>query len=629
MFSKLDANSGFWQVKLHPDSMLLTTFITPWGRYCFRRMPFGISSAPEYFQRCMEKILHGLTGVLCLMDDVLIYGRTPGEHWKRLRAVLKRIENAGMTLEKKKCEFGKNEIKFLGHLISSDGIRPDPDKVKAILDVKPPANKTEARRFTGMINYLSKFSSKIAELCTPIYAVTGSRSEWYWDKRQQLAFDSIKKELVKAPVLCSFDMNRTHRVSADASKEAIGAVLLQLDENGIGQPVEYASRKMTESEKRYAMIEKEALAITWACEKFDYYLIGRPFQIETDHKPLIPLLGEKDLSQLPIRVQRFRLRLLRYDYEIFHTPGDKMYLADSLSRPNSGDTSSIDTISSVEMQLYVNAVVGHSTSFVHRQEELHNAMCNDRVCKQTVDYIVNGWPSTNKRLEGEMVSLFACRNQLTLCQNVIFYDSRVYIPRSLWKSYLKYCHEGHQGITKCRRRAQRHFWWPGVGADIADFVNTCNVCIRQTAIRHQPMTERELPPRPWHTIASDVLYDRAELDCASRNNDSGDDRVETDYRTPDDFTVPTVADALDHSAEARERTDAAELDTLDNSVDVQDAGSDDDGQDAPSATVPELSDNYSEPTDDQGVIGVREEVVTTTRSGRQVKHLRDSHMYYY
>jgi hypothetical protein len=132
MFSKLDANSGFWQVKLDPGSKMLTTFVTPWGRFCFGRMPFGISSAPEFFQRAMEKVLDGLKGVVCLMDDVLVYGSSAREHWERLRAVMERVRHSGMTLNKEKCEFGKHEIKFVGHVVSSAGVQPDPAKVQAI-----------------------------------------------------------------------------------------------------------------------------------------------------------------------------------------------------------------------------------------------------------------------------------------------------------------------------------------------------------------------------------------------------------------------------------------------------------------------------------------------------------------
>jgi len=142
------------------------------------------------------------------------------------------------------------------------------------------------------VTYLSKFSSKVAGICTPIYAVLGANAEWYWECEQQKAFQDIKMELSQSPILCAFDLNKKHRVSADASKNALGAVLLQLNNTGLWQPVEYASRKLTDTETRYAMIEKEALAITWACEKLDFYLVGRNFEIETDHIPLVSILGE-------------------------------------------------------------------------------------------------------------------------------------------------------------------------------------------------------------------------------------------------------------------------------------------------------------------------------------------------
>ena len=271
VFSKLDANASFWQVRLDPESKRLTTFITPWGRFCFKRMPFGISSAPEYFQRCMKKILGGLEGALCLMDDILVYASDYDTHWRRLRDVLKRICESGMTPNKEKCQFGVQSVQFLGHIVSGNGVQPDPSKVKAIVEMQAPTNKLETR---GMVGYLSKFSKNISELCSPIYAIMGKKSEWYWGVEQQRAFEGVKVELSNTPILCAFDLGCKHRVSADASQYAIGAVLLQFICRNEWQPVEYASRKLTETERRYSMVEKEALAITWACEKFDFYLVG-------------------------------------------------------------------------------------------------------------------------------------------------------------------------------------------------------------------------------------------------------------------------------------------------------------------------------------------------------------------
>ena len=168
IFSKLDANSGFWQIPLAKESRALTTFITPFGRYCFNKLPFGISSAPELFQRRINVILEGLGGVLCHMDDVLVYGTNQMEHDARLRAVMKRLETAGVTLNSDKCEFGRDRVKFLGHLIDREGIRADPEKTSAILQMEAPTNVTELRRFLGMVNQLGKFSTRISELPQPL-----------------------------------------------------------------------------------------------------------------------------------------------------------------------------------------------------------------------------------------------------------------------------------------------------------------------------------------------------------------------------------------------------------------------------------------------------------------------------
>lgn len=160
VFTKLDANSGFWQIPLSPESALLTTFITPFGRYHFRRLPFGISSAPEHFQRRMSEALSGLSGTVCLMDDILVHGTTREEHDERLRLVLQRLSSLGMTLNSEKCTFAQSSVEFLGHVINSEGIKPDPNKVSAIVRFATPANVSDVRRFLGMVNQLSKFLRK-------------------------------------------------------------------------------------------------------------------------------------------------------------------------------------------------------------------------------------------------------------------------------------------------------------------------------------------------------------------------------------------------------------------------------------------------------------------------------------
>ena len=290
VFSQLDANSGFWQIPLDPDSTLLTTFITPFGRFCFNRLPFGITSAPEHFQRRMSELLGGVPGVVCMMDDMLIHGTTQQEHDQRLLAVLQRLEKAGVTLNREKCKFSQNAVKFLGHVIDQSGITPDPDKVNAIQKVRTPGNVGDVRRFLGMVNQLSKFSPNLAEETKPLRELLIKGNAWIWSEPQQTAFDRIKKMLTNTPVLALFNPNLETILSADASSFGLGAVLLQKQLSGELKPVSFISRSMTPTEQRYAQIEKEALAFTWACERLSDYLIGLSFRIQTDHKPLVPSL---------------------------------------------------------------------------------------------------------------------------------------------------------------------------------------------------------------------------------------------------------------------------------------------------------------------------------------------------
>ncbi|KAK3568444.1 hypothetical protein QTP86_007296 [Hemibagrus guttatus] len=168
IFTKIDANSGFWQIRLAEESQPLTTFITPFGRYSFKRLPFGISSAPELFQMRMCQILEGLDGVTCHMDDILIYGSSSEEHDIRLDAALKKLQSAGLTLNRKKCEFAKTEVKFLGHKLSSGGLQPDPDKLAAVQNMCEPTNVSEVRSFLGMLNQLGKFIPDLAEKTKPL-----------------------------------------------------------------------------------------------------------------------------------------------------------------------------------------------------------------------------------------------------------------------------------------------------------------------------------------------------------------------------------------------------------------------------------------------------------------------------
>jgi transposase InsO family protein len=504
VFSKLDANSGFWQIPLAADSALLTTFITPFGRFCFHRLPFGITSAPEHFQRRMSEILEGLEGVICNIDDTLIYAKTQEEHDIRLKAALKRLQEAGVTLNKEKCQFSVSEITFLGHIINKQGIRPDPTKLEAINQMEAPKDVANVRRLLGTINQLGKFIPNLAQITEPIWELLVKSNQWSWEEPQETSFTKIKQALTTSPVLAHFNPNYETILSADSSSYGLGAVLLQqqpMEEEY--RPVAYISRSLTPTETRYAQIEKEALAFTWACERLSHFLTGLSFHINTDHKPLVPLFSSKKLEDLPLRLQRFRLRMMRYNYTISHVPGKQLVISDTLSRAPARSKSKTEELAQ-ETGFYIQEIISALPISEARLKEIQQCQQEDRICQEVSQYCQSGWPN-KKSLPLEIRPFYQISGELSVEEGLLLRQHRIVIPQRLRPEVMAKIYSGHQGIQKCRERAGSCVWWPRMSKDLEEMVLNCEVC-RKIRYQHpEPLISQPLPELPWQKVATDLF----------------------------------------------------------------------------------------------------------------------------
>lgn len=298
MFSTLDLRKAYWQVHLAEESREITSFIAAGKVYQFKRLPFGLASAPEVYQRVMSIVCEGLSGVLSYFDDVVVYGSTPEEHWKNLRAVMAKLQDCGLRLNADKCALGMCELKFLGHVISAEGIKPDPDKVKAIADAPVPQNQAELRSFLGSITYLTQFVSNLATVITPLRYLTQKGVVWKWSTTESNAFEEVKELLIKAPCLAHYSLEAETKLVVDASPVGLGCVLLQ-NVDSRWQPISYASRSLTAAGKRYSQIEREAMAVLFGLQKMHSYIYGRHVVVSTDHKPLLGVFNKKHSINSP------------------------------------------------------------------------------------------------------------------------------------------------------------------------------------------------------------------------------------------------------------------------------------------------------------------------------------------
>ena len=495
-FSKIDLASGYWQVPMDPADQAKTAFITPFGLYEFTRMPFGLRNAPAAFQRLMTEVLGSLLYDFSLVyiDDIIIYSATYADHLKHISAVLDRLQAYGLHARISKSEFAAPSLLYLGYVVTRDGLKPNPAKVEAIKLLPPPANVPELRRFLGMTGYYRRFVAGYASIAEPLVALSRGNTPWSWTPACASAFETLRSHLCSAPVLAYPDWSRPFLLQTDASDVALGAVLAQVNDDGVEQPVAYASRTLSAPERNYSATDRECLAVVWAVGLHRPYLHGSPFTIVTDHSALTWLQRLKDPTG---RLARWLLTLQEYDFQIVHKPGRQHTNADYLSRivaPVSTDP--------------------EPASSALSPTDLAAAQRADPICLEYIAYLESGALPTER---GRIRAVLSLATDMFLDDDGVLYHAapksspRLVLPRALRNDVLHEAHDlptaGHLGAVKTWQHVRDRYFWEGLYTDVTNYVRSCRVCQEKTHPRVptpgplQPLA----PTAPWDTLAMDIF----------------------------------------------------------------------------------------------------------------------------
>lgn len=493
IFSKLDIKWAFHQLELSEESRSITTFVTHKGLYRYKRLMFGISCAPEMYQRVIQQALQGCEGVRNIFDDIIVHGATIDEHDSRLRKLLDRIREKGLTLNKEKCKFRMPELVFMGHLLSARGIGPAKSKIEAVVEARRPETQSEIRSFLGLVNYSARFIPDLATVSEPLRRLTRKGEKFKWEEEQEQAFNELKKRLTNATTLGYYDPKAKTIVITDASPVGLGAVLVQEQDNE-RRIICYASRTLSDVEKRYSQTEKEALGIVWACERFHMYLHGTEFELHTDHKPLEFIYSSK--SKPCARIERWVLRLQPYKFTVRHIAG-KHNIADCLSRM----TTKSDPYFVEDSESYVRFVAEEATPIALSTRQIERESENDNELKDVIQCLKTGrWDKIQNK------AYLTVKTELCCIGKLMLRGTRIVIPLRLREQILKLAHEGHPGIVAMKRRLRSKVWWPGIDKDAEHFVKTCYSCqIVGMPQPHEPIKTTELPTGPWQHIAADLM----------------------------------------------------------------------------------------------------------------------------
>lgn len=518
-FSTIDMASGYWQCEVQEEDRPKTAFVTTEGLYEFNVMPFGLCNAPSTYQRLMDLTLAGLQWKTSLiyLDDVIIFGNEFGQHLNNLRDVFERIRAAKLKINPKKCQLSRTSVHFLGHIVSAEGVRTDPQKTLAVKNWATPSNVDELRAFIGTASYYRRFIKNFASIAAPLHNLTKKGQKFTWDTYCENAFRELKGKLITAPVLAYPLRDCEFIVDTDASNTGLGAVLSQIQE-GEERVIAYLSRSLSKPELKYCVTRKELLALIWATRHWRHYLLGKRFRVRTDHSALKWLQNFKEPEG---QLARWLESLSEFDMAIEHRPGKQHGNADGLSRIPCKQCGH-----KVESQFRIGAVGDdedgtRDTSWIesYSMGDLLNFQKEDPALNKVRLWLLRGRRPPQNEIQEEpqdVQALWYQFHNLKLVNSVIYrqYENtlQLIIPEGLRNEMLKEAHNsifsgGHLGTAKTLEKLRQRCYWPGLKASVEEWCKKCEDCARRKMPSKYPRAPlgTYIVGAPLERIALDIL----------------------------------------------------------------------------------------------------------------------------
>ena len=524
IFSSLDLAMAYHQVPVKPADIEKTAFITHVGLYEMTKMPFGLCNAPSTYQRLMAGVLRGLIGKICLayLEDVIVFSKNRADHTADLSAVLERIRAAGLKLKPTKCSLFREQVLYLGHVISPAGVSPDPAKLRVLADWPAPTTVREIQSFLGFVNFYADFIDNSTELTSQLYDLTtGKKGEEsvQMSAENLTAFEEIKRRLCAAPRLAHPDLERPFTLYTDASKIEVGAVLLKRGADGIERAVSFFSKKLSSAQRNYSTFERELLAVICALEHFRVYLLARKFVLRTDHRALQWLFSKEPTASA--RISGWLATIMEYPIVIEYVKGTENSIADALSCL---DSNAVDNEIPAELARGVPSFACPAAE-IDRLDARTDWLAEqraDRTISFVADLFRRSERPTPEDLENDpqLKSYVEVWPQLVLEDELLKHcneravSTRIVVPTTLREAVFRALHEpAHHGYEATVRRIAQRYWWPHVRAEVSSFVKACEVCDRDrnsNPAPHAPLGH--LPAdQPFASLYIDIVGGQGSL----------------------------------------------------------------------------------------------------------------------